>query len=337
MFPHDFDGIIAGSPGVDFNHLIAWRARFLTITGAKGSANFITPQTWNTTIHKEVLRQCDAIDGTTDGIIEDPALCEFKPDALACKGDDVTDCLNPAQVEIVRQIFRPFLGPNGELIYPAMQPGSETMAIQRLYAGVPFSYSEDWYKYVINDPSWNASNFNVGDALKADAVNPANIRTWPSSLADFQAAGGKMIMYHGQQDQQISSFNSPRFYEHVREGMEYDYEKMDKFLRFFRISGMFHCSGGPGAWVFGQGGKSAAEGIPFNKENNVLASIVEWVEHGAAPETLVGTKFVEDQVDLGIAMTRRHCKWPLRNRFLGGEPSNTNSWECKYTNSGPRM
>jgi hypothetical protein len=122
-----------------------------------------------------------------------------------------------------------------------MQPGSEPMAIQKLYAGAPFTYSDDWYKYVIYDPTWNASTFTVLDALKADEVDPANIRTWPSSLEPFQRTSGKIITFHGQQDQQITSYNTPRFYEHLRSGMSYSYEDMDEFLRFFRVSGMFHC------------------------------------------------------------------------------------------------
>lgn len=54
-FPDDFDGIVAGAPAVDFNDLISWRASFYPITGAIGSENFISADTWKTTIHNEVL------------------------------------------------------------------------------------------------------------------------------------------------------------------------------------------------------------------------------------------------------------------------------------------
>ena len=84
--------------------------------------------------------------------------------------------------------------------------------------------------------------------------------------------------------------------------------ELDEFLRFFRISGMFHCNSGPGAWVFGQGGASAAAGVPFEKENNVLAAMVAWVEHGMAPDTIEGTKFVNDTISRGISFKRKHCR-----------------------------
>ena len=97
---------------------------------------------WSTLIHDEVLQQCDAIDGVNDGIIEHPSLCTFRPETLVCTRDGKTDCLTPVQVELVREVFRPMTGENGELIYPAMQPGGEVLAAKGLYAGKPFRYSD---------------------------------------------------------------------------------------------------------------------------------------------------------------------------------------------------
>ena len=142
MFPRDFDGIVAGSPALDFNNLQSWRASFFPITGSVGSLNFIAASTWTTLIHNEVLKQCDGLDGVIDGIIEDPNLCHFRPEALECANGTITNCLKPVQVETVRKIFSPLYGEDGKLIYPAMQPGSEIMAVQKLYAGMPFSYSQ---------------------------------------------------------------------------------------------------------------------------------------------------------------------------------------------------
>ena len=142
MFPDDFDGIIAGSPALDFNNLNSWRASFYPITGSANSTNFITASTWTDLIHTEILNQCDNLDGVLDGIIEDPTLCDFRPEALLCKNNTTSNCLTEVQVKSVREIFSPLYGKNGKLIYPAMQPGSEIMAVQKLYAGQPFSYSE---------------------------------------------------------------------------------------------------------------------------------------------------------------------------------------------------
>lgn len=71
---------------------------------------------------------------------------------------------------------------------------------------------------------------------------------------------------------------------------------------------MFHCNSGPGGWVIGQGGAFQAAGIPFQSANNVLAAMVQWVEKGTAVEDIIGTKFVNDTVALGVDYNHRHCK-----------------------------
>lgn len=330
MFPDDFDGVVAGSPAVDFDNLYSWRARFYPITGPVGSPNFITPSVWKTTIHEEVLRQCDMLDGVSDGIIEDPTLCYFDPAPLLCEGSsNSSNCLSPAQVDIVRKIFEPYLWENGTLLFPRMNPGGEIMSADGLYNGQPWALSQNWFRYAVyNDPNWDPAAYTLTDAHYAESINPGNIRTWPSSLSAFQDRGGKVVMFHGLQDNQITSFNSPRFYEHLAAGMSYTEGQMDEFIRFFRISGMFHCNSGPGAWVVGQQGGSSAQGS-FDRESNVLAALVDWVEQGVAPETITGTKFVNDSATLGVAFQRRHCRWPLRNTYLGGDSNDPDNWQCQ--------
>jgi feruloyl esterase len=326
-FPKDFDAIIAGSPGVDFNNLISWRARFYTITGPATDFNFIPVTAWKTWIHDEVLRQCDKIDKVEDGIIEDPTLCKFDPSTMLCGHNITANCLNENQVEQIKTIFADYRYPDGQLIFPGMQPGSEVNAVDRLYAGAPFAYSEDWFKYVVyNDPSWNASTYDFNDARAAEKLNPGDIRTYPSSLPGFERRGGKLLMYHGQQDHQITALNTNRFYENLRGGRSYT--DMDEWARFFRISGMFHCSSGPGAWVFGQGGNVAQTGVAYDEQHNILKAMVNWVEGGVAPNSIVGTKFVNDTVALGVDFTRRHCKFPARNTYVGGDHKRPESWKC---------
>ena len=154
-----------------------------------------------------------------------------------------------------------------------------------------------------------------------------------------------MVVYHGGQDNQITSFNTERFYGHLSCGMDASSEELDDFFRFFRIPGMFHCNSGPGAWVIGQGGGASAKGVPFESTNNVLAALVRWVENGTAVEDIVGTKFVSDTTDLGVAFHHRHCKfvfpifvkgrdssytrYPSRSTYVGGDAASLSSWECR--------
>lgn len=117
-----------------------------------------------------------------------------------------------------------------------------------------------------------------------------------------------MITFHGGQDNQITSFNTERFYDGLlAEAADGNSCQLDDFYRFFRVPGMFHCNTGPGGWVIGQQGGSAANGIEFDSSVNVLAAVVDWVENKVAPKSILGTKFVNDTVGLGIALQRNHC------------------------------
>ncbi|UNI16356.1 Feruloyl esterase [Purpureocillium takamizusanense] len=314
-YPDDYDGIVAGCPAVDFNHLQGQRAMFYPITGPVGSSNYISHQLWTGLIHDEVLRQCDGLDGVVDGIIEVPDRCHFKPEALLCAPDqDDGLCLNKQQVEQLRQIYAPYTYPDGSLIFPRMNPGNEIMVVQKLISGAPFSYSQDWFRYVVlNDPTWDAIEYDSSLARRADDLNPFDIRTYPETLPAFKARGGKIISYHGGQDNQITSFNTARFWDRMSRADQ----RLHDYFRFFRVSGMFHCNGGPGAWAFGQGGGAPAKGIAFEPRTNVLAAIVAWVERGEPPETLTGTKFINDTVALGVDFQRRHCLWVIDPRGRG--------------------
>ncbi|KAL2212931.1 tannase and feruloyl esterase [Sarocladium strictum] len=327
-YPEDYDGIVAGAPAVDFLHMNGYRANFFTITGDKDSKDYIPLSTWTGLIHDEVLNQCDELDGIKDGIIEIANECYFDPTKLRCRDDQTApkECLNDAQIQQVKEIYASYEYPDGTLIFPRMNPGNEVYAVKKLIAGEPFAYSVDWFRYVVyNDTEWDPVGYNTDDVAVADAQNPFNIRTWPKDLSEYKKRGGKVLSYHGGQDQQITAFNTERFWNHLHSSDNH----LDEYFRFFRISGMTHCNGGPGAWVLGQGGNAPAAGIPFDAKQNVLAALVDWVEKKEAPTTITGTKFVDDNVKKGIDFERAHCMYPLKQTYIGGDHKLASSWVCK--------
>lgn len=278
-----------------------------TVTGSPGSPDYIPVATWSGLIHNEVLAQCDTLDGVADGIIEIANKCHFDPTKLLCRADQAdqagTACLSRAQISQVQTVYAPYTYANGTLIWPRMNAGAEILASAGLLAGRPFSPSVEWFRYaVLSDPNWDPASYGLADAEAAETANPGGIRTFPESLPAFKARGGRIVTYHGEQDQQIWSTNSERFYERLVAANG----GLDSYLRFFRISGMNHCASGPGAWMFGQGGSSAV--IPFEPEQNAFAALVAWVEKGQAPDTITGTKFVNDSVDQGVDFQRSHCR-----------------------------
>ncbi|KAL3493953.1 putative feruloyl esterase B-1 [Aspergillus germanicus] len=324
-FPNDFDGVVAGAPAFNFINLINWGARFLRVTGTPSSDSFVTEQQW-ATVHQEILRQCDHLDGATDGIIEDTDLCQPIIETLLCNSTQSPasgTCLTGTQAKTVNAVFEPTYGINGTLLYPRMQPGSELAASHIYYAGTPFPYATDWYRYVVyNNPDWDASSWTLQDAAIAEAQDPHEISTFDGDLTPFAAKGGKVLHYHGLEDPIISSDNSKLYYKRVANTMNLSPSELDKFYRFFPISGMGHCASGNGAGDIGQGSGTFAGDNP---DDNVLIAMVRWVEDGVAPDFVHGGK----SNGSAISYRRKHCRYPKRNRYVGpGSHIDEDAWVC---------
>ena len=296
-FPEDFDGVVVGAPALAFGNLTSWSGSFLLKTGTNTSDTWLNPNEW-ALVHEDILSQCDGLDGVVDGIIEDPDLCYYRPVTLQCAPDatNTSACLSAAKVQTVQKVFSPYWGWGADnqtaLVFPRMQPGSELSDAFIYYTGQPFPYTSDWYRYaILEDPSWQPSELNAYYTAVAANTNPSDICTWKGDLSAFKHKGGKILHYHGQADSIITSENSPRYYDHVSATMGLPSSELDAFYRFFRISGMDHCSGGVGAWQIGQTALGAANTTP-DAQHNILLRMIDWVENGQAPVTVTGVKFV---------------------------------------------
>lgn len=327
-FPADFDGIVAGAPALAFNNLTSWSGHFVPLTGTSGSPTFVPQSMW-TVIHQDIMKQCDLLDGYADNILEDASICKYNASSLLCgtPGVNSSACLTPTQVKTVTGVFSSLYTDDGSEVYPRMQPGSEIIAYNVLYNGIPFPYTNDYFRYAIyNDPSWDPFRINNSDYVNAARINPFNIQTWKGDLSAVRDRGAKILHYHGQMDAIITSENSPRYYEHVAKTMNASPEELDEFYRFFRISGTGHCSGGDGAWAIGQ---NIGAQQSLDPKENVLMAIVDWVERAHAPEVVIGTKWVNDTKSAGVEYQRAHCRYPRRNMYKGkGDPKKISSWEC---------
>ena len=121
-FPADYDGIVAGSPGLD------WTGRASqAVRGARTlkdeSARLSSAKA--ELLHKAVINACDAADGLKDGLIADPTKCTFDPGTLQCKAGDDTTCLTEAQVKAARTLYAPLVDTKTQRETAGLQRGSE--------------------------------------------------------------------------------------------------------------------------------------------------------------------------------------------------------------------
>ncbi|KAJ7199621.1 tannase and feruloyl esterase [Mycena pura] len=318
--PDDFDGILAGSPAIDFNHLVHWTGMVSRHLGAPAAASpsFIPLESWKI-IAKEVLRQCDALDGVADGVITDPDSCVFRPESLLCSGEDSSrrSCFTAPQVEALRKIYSPLYGPAGELLYSRFDPGAESSPlIWFLLSGKFPPYTEQWLKYVV----LNVTDYNIGDygakhGALFDSVNGGDIATFNGDFSAFRDRGGKFLSYHGRADpacpsinyipvQVIPSGNSKRLYDLISRTLSMP--TLDTFYRLFLVPGMDHCTGGAGAFKFGQAPGTHAVN---SSSHDIILALVDWVENNVAPDTIIGTA--------SDGATRVHCRYPIQSRWNG--------------------
>jgi feruloyl esterase len=327
-FPDNFDGIVAGAPAIAFNNLTSWSGQFYPLLARAGPGGFPPQSSWPV-IEATLLAQCDTLDGAADGIFEDASLCDFRPEVLICgTAYNGTDCITDKQAATIRAIFSDLHGLDNALVYPRMQPGPGLLiAVYSIYSASQFLYTDHWFKYAVyNNPNLDTSTITPEQMAYAWSLNTGNINTWSGDLSAVAARGSKILHYHGQADPIISSSISNRYYEHVSSTMQLSTVELDEFYRFFRISGMGHCSGGNGASVIGNRLSNTAS---LDPDENVLMAMVRWVEEGIPPQTVVGTAYVNQTADLGVNYKRAHCKYPLRNHHsCAGDIKDSASWKC---------
>jgi Tannase and feruloyl esterase len=322
-FPEDFDGIVANAPWVDqtgFTIGAMWNQKALSeapVTPAKLAL-----------VADKVMGKCDAIDGLKDGLIDDPRKCKFDParDVPACSaGADSADCLTAAQAAAIAKVYS---GPvsNGKPFFPGFMPGSEAV-MPGLFGGgtgsgwmnvivttqpdgkpADFNLAENTMRYLVHKPpkadyDYKTFNFDrdihlVDDWSKlADAKNP--------DLSNFKKRGGKLLMTYGWADSILQPMMGVNYYE---QAVAKNGPDTKDFFRLFMVPGMAHCAGGIGP-----------------DRHDSMTSMINWVEKGQAPASMVASRVVNNQV----VRTRPLCPYPQVARYSGqGSMDDAANFRC---------
>jgi feruloyl esterase len=116
-FPHHFDGIVAGNPGMDLHKSSLAEAHavqeFAAAAAAQGYftstppgnipwANKAFTDAQLVAVGNAILQQCDGHDGLVDGSVDNFEACRFDPATLGPEGSGV---LHDAQVEALKNVF----------------------------------------------------------------------------------------------------------------------------------------------------------------------------------------------------------------------------------------
>jgi feruloyl esterase len=333
-YPEDYDGIIAGAPYMDVPG-----TNLSAISRATAFIGAYIPPPMLAKIDAAVLATCDANDGTKDGLIQNPARCGFDPAALQCKAGNNAGCLNEAQVGALKSYLAAIRDKRGHVVYHGMSvadlssefglvPWEETSPPSDPAAAQPWGGGTSpimWLAgdgtarfFIYADPGFDTRLVDVKNNIAGDnaialyrrklAVGSADD---PARLAAFLKKGKKLILYHGFADAALSPYTTVRYYRALARRMG-GYAKAQQQVHLFMVPGLAHCRLGPGPNSF-----------------DTLGALDAWVEHGAAPDGIVATKYVHDKPADGVARTMPLCKFPEAARYDGkGDMNGAKSWHC---------
>jgi len=325
----DFDGFVVGATPLTGMTVYGMNA----FTLAQHLQNH--PEAW---ISPDQLKQLDAAilaayddsDGARDGIIADQrGIGKFDDGILRKAG------LTPAQIEMFHMISTPRALPKadgGTMVQP----------------GYPITDVELWAKYIFGytPPPWpNTQSHSASYVMKKGAPyfhvmadtntrvvepNTDYTKLGPRDLARianatmgahplipdpdaamraFAGSGGRMIIYHGVDDEAMSYLETLRNHQELAKA----YPTLDAWQRTYAMPGLRHCRGGPGT---------------TNSEEPLIEAVANWVEKNEAPQELIARRETPER---GHERDFLLCPEPKR-AFLktpGSNPAEPKNWECR--------
>jgi len=262
-----------------------------------------------------------------DGVIDDPRRCPFDPtrDLPKCAGGNGTGCVTESQARALSTIYRGVIR-GSKPYFPGQPLGAEIVGASPLGEAKPSSgwdpwligrdggkslqlaFAESFMRYMAfgkPDPSYDVKSFD----FEKDPDRMGDIRRLLNAtdpdLSAFRSRGGKLLMYFGWADAALTPFMAIDYYE---KALATNGPDTRDFFRLFMVPGMFHCRGGVGTDRF-----------------DAMTTLINWVENGAAPDSIPAARVEGDQVK----RTRPLCAYPRVARYKGsGSVDDLASFAC---------
>ena len=292
-----------------------------------------------------MLARCDALDGATDGLVQDTQACQrrfdFMRDVPTCPGARDGSCLSQAQKLAIAPIFSGATDQQRPALLHVVPVRQRHRRRRHPFLGVHRTAGarlrrcrHDLQGAAVDSPLTPGEgpafslNLNIDVALaELFATNATytesamSFMTPPDAqdMNDVRRRGAKMLVYHGVSDPIFSVADTERWFRGVDRNSG---GRADDFVRLYRVPGMGHCSGGP-----------ATDQADF------ITPLVKWVERGDEPEAIVasargagnpGGVNAEVPADWSPDRTRPLCPYPSVAHYNGrGDVEQARNWSCR--------
>jgi feruloyl esterase len=338
-YPVDYDGLVVGDPAIAYH-----TGRTSTFKQAKAfipTGTFIPPAT-AAQVDAAVKASCDAVDGVTDGLIQNPAACSINISSL------VPGVLTAVQAGALQSYILRETETSGLPLFPGMPISDLSTAgffnNAEISTAPPFpTAAEPWgalptggglgpaawslgeggiKTYVAENQHFDVNNDwpetvtaaanSISDATAALLYTQTGLGNSddPFKLANFLKKGGKVVWYHGGSDSLITPFRSFWFYEQLA-SLNGGYGPTQDSVRMFIEPGMGHCGGG-----------STQTPNSFD----TLQALHTWVTTGVGPEAIKATATNGRTMPL--------CKFPEEASYSGsGDVNLAANWTCNASDT----
>lgn len=360
-YPADYDGILADVPIVSFSTLML--APELIRIAEKPAAAWVTPAKVNA-IRNEFLRQCDKLDGLSDGVINnylaaraifnvndgvgpaDPWAALRSPDGKDNNPDDksITARLTDGQIKTLEFVYSQYKFPvpfaNGTKSFgmwlPTITPEDFGTITGTRYKGQEGAGENAQAHsslgvlgvtgFMMKDVKANPLDYPSDEKILA---RRKELSEWLDAtnpdLNPFLKHGGKIIITVGTMDFIASSGAQIDYYQSLVEKM--GLKKLDKFARLYVVPHGGHGLSGKGYKTNGDGENVDVKNIPSPSSSDKTDMIIAWVEEGKAPaKTLV----VGPDGRLGVKPEGKGyllCSYPEYPKYIGGPADQVSSYK----------
>ncbi|KAK7422750.1 hypothetical protein QQZ08_009375 [Neonectria magnoliae] len=321
-YPDAFDGIVATAPAIKIPELFPsfyWPQVIMNELG-----EYPAPCEF-AYLAKAAVNECDAIDGVVDGVISNMNDCHFDPfgsvgDVFNCSDTGKSVRLSRAAAIVANATWTGARSSDGRFLWYGNGYGSDFQSSQGAgiaatdcsdgtCVGAPTALGTQWIQFFVEKNK--SFDYNTISRRDFDRIFHESVAQYTSiigtadpDLSSFRDAGGKLLVFHGTNDQLIPYKGSDDYYDSVASRTD----DVDEFYRYFHLPGYGHCSGG-------------SDASPITSFEQLRL----WVEDGRKPQTIPVT--IKDS--RGQKFDRSLCPYPKKTAFDGGDPTSSDSFSCK--------
>lgn len=356
--PEDFDGILAGVPGI--NRTRFWTADLYpqVVIQQDLGGKYLTADQVNL-VSNAAIAACDLVGGQHLGFVLDYGRCRYDPVtdmAVLCASDGghntTPACVSRAQARAVNKMWYGMTR-DGSVPDPAVDNGWDAPAPSgvRLWYGLPrgtnllslagargpYGSALDLVALELQNPRIAAPNFKNATGNGENAWK----RLTYAQLADAYDKGVALQPQFGfvmADDPDLSAFKARGgkllHYANVNDELipsqgSSDYyrrvvAKMDgvpavqTFYRLYMVPGLAHA-------IYGNGTTNTDANPPLPRKRQLFDHLVAWVEEGKAPEGIVFTSAENGRMQKSLPL----CAYPAKPTHVSGSPFNASSYACQ--------